>query len=161
LKSDFERNRLVSGARFRRVAAAMIASWDIGAALSKQRYPKRLGERPRNRSAGQKDGYRWPSYGWGPQLKRKPPRDISGSGLAQYSRGWFCLLGTWRRLSRSGFSPVAMSTRDFNLASWLDRALGVRLHVGFPSGRLINSNVATWVLSNQDSSVAPQTLQDA
>jgi hypothetical protein len=27
----------------------MIASWDIG-----QRYPKRLGERPRNRSAGQR-----------------------------------------------------------------------------------------------------------
>jgi hypothetical protein len=32
---------------------------------------------------------------------------------------------------------------------------------GFPSGRLTSSNVATWVLSNQDSSVAPQTLQDA
>jgi hypothetical protein len=32
---------------------------------------------------------------------------------------------------------------------------------GFPSGRLNSSNVATWVLSNQDSSVAPQTLQDA
>ncbi len=31
---------------------------------------------------------------------------------------------------------------------------------GFPSGRLNSSNVATWVLSNQDSSVAPQTLQD-
>src|SRR6266478_496166 len=31
----------------------------------------------------------------------------------------------------------------------------------FPSGRLTSSNVATWVLSNQDSSVAPQTLQDA
>ena len=29
---------------------------------------------------------------------------------------------------------------------------------GFPSGRLTSSNVATWVLSNQDSSVAPQTL---
>jgi hypothetical protein len=49
LKSDLERNRLVSGARFRRVAAAMIASWDMG-----QRFPKRLGERPRNRSAGQR-----------------------------------------------------------------------------------------------------------
>jgi hypothetical protein len=32
---------------------------------------------------------------------------------------------------------------------------------GFPSGRLTSSNVAAWVLSNQDSSVAPQTLQDA
>ena len=32
---------------------------------------------------------------------------------------------------------------------------------GFPSGRLTSSNAATWVLSNQDSSVAPQTSQDA
>jgi hypothetical protein len=31
---------------------------------------------------------------------------------------------------------------------------------GFPSGHLTSSNVATWVLSIQDSSVAPQTLQD-
>jgi hypothetical protein len=36
-----------------------------------------------------------------------------------------------------------------------------RVHTGFRSGRLTNSNVATWVLSNQDSNVAPQTLQDA
>jgi hypothetical protein len=36
-----------------------------------------------------------------------------------------------------------------------------RVHTGFRSGRLTSSNVATWVLSNQDSSVAPQTLQDA
>jgi hypothetical protein len=36
-----------------------------------------------------------------------------------------------------------------------------RFHAGFLSGRLTSSNVATWVLSNQDSSVAPQTLQDA
>ena len=32
---------------------------------------------------------------------------------------------------------------------------------GFPSGRLTSTNVATWVLSNQDSRVAPQTLRDA
>ena len=32
---------------------------------------------------------------------------------------------------------------------------------GCPSGRLTSSNVATWVLSNQDSRVAPQTLRDA
>ena len=32
---------------------------------------------------------------------------------------------------------------------------------GFSSGRLTSTNVATWVLSNQDSNVAPQTLQDA
>src|SRR5258708_13847067 len=32
--------------------------------------------------------------------------------------------------------------------------------MGFRSGRLTSSNVATWVLSNQDSNVAPQTLQE-
>ena len=32
---------------------------------------------------------------------------------------------------------------------------------GFPSGRLTSSNKARWVLSSQDSSVAPQTSQDA
>lgn len=42
-------------------------------------------------------------------------------------------------------------------AQWV--ALG--LYAGFLSGRLTSSNVATWVLSNQDSNVAPQTLQDA
>jgi hypothetical protein len=36
LKSDPERNRLVSGARFRQVAAATIASWNIGVAFSKE-----------------------------------------------------------------------------------------------------------------------------
>jgi hypothetical protein len=36
-----------------------------------------------------------------------------------------------------------------------------RLHSGVPSGRLTNSNMATWVLSSQDSSVSPQTLQFA
>src|SRR6266404_6676485 len=35
-----------------------------------------------------------------------------------------------------------------------------RVHTGFRSGRLTSSNVATWVLSNQDSNVAPQTLQE-
>ena len=110
------------------------------------------------------DGCRWPSYGWGPQLKRNRHGvfldrvwpNIRGDGFVCLELG-----DDVGYLSGSGFSPVAMSTRDFNLASWLDRAFGVRLHVGFPSGRLTNSNVATWVLSNQDSSVAPQTLQDA
>jgi hypothetical protein len=37
----------------------------------------------------------------------------------------------------------------------------VRLHAGFPSGRLTSSNVGTWVVPNQDSSVVPQTLQHA
>ena len=36
-----------------------------------------------------------------------------------------------------------------------------RLHSGVPSGRLTNSNMATWVFSNQDSSVSPQTVQFA
>jgi hypothetical protein len=40
------------------------------------------------------------------------------------------------------------------------RPLG-RAHAGFLSGRLTSSNVGTCVLSNQDSNVAPQTLQDA
>jgi hypothetical protein len=41
-------------------------------------------------------------------------------------------------------------------------ALGpLGVHTGFRSGRLTSSNVATWVLSNQDSTVAPQTLQVA
>src|SRR5674476_1530134 len=37
----------------------------------------------------------------------------------------------------------------------------VGFHTGFPSRRFISSNVETWVLFNQDSSIAPQTLQDA
>jgi hypothetical protein len=37
----------------------------------------------------------------------------------------------------------------------------MRLHSGVPSGRLTNSNMATWVFSSQDSSVSPQTLQFA
>ncbi len=65
-------------------------------------------------------------------------------------------------LSRSGFSPVAMSQWiQFGELVGVPGAFGVRLQLGFASGRLTNSNVATWVLSNQDSSVAPQTLQDA
>ena len=38
---------------------------------------------------------------------------------------------------------------------------GTGLHAAFPSGCLISWNVATWILSIQDSSTAPQTLQDA
>jgi len=44
---------------------------------------------------------------------------------------------------------------------FLQNDIRVRLHRGFPSGRLTSSNVPTWVLSNQDSKIAPQTLQDA
>src|SRR5712671_6866318 len=40
------------------------------------------------------------------------------------------------------------------------RPLG-RVHAGFLSGRLTSSNAGTCVLSNHDSNVAPQTLQDA
>jgi hypothetical protein len=34
-------------------------------------------------------------------------------------------------------------------------------YLGVSSGRLTNSNMATWVFSSQDSSVSPQTLQFA
>ena len=34
------------------------------------------------------------------------------------------------------------------------------VHAGLPSGRLTSSNVATWVLSIQDSNTAPQISQD-
>jgi hypothetical protein len=46
-------------------------------------------------------------------------------------------------------------------AQWAALGLWGWIHAGFLSGRLTSSNVATWVLSNQDSNVAPQTLQDA
>jgi hypothetical protein len=39
------------------------------------------------------------------------------------------------------------------------RAFGA-VHTGFRSGRVTNSNMATWVLSTQDSSVFLQTVQD-
>lgn len=47
-------------------------------------------------------------------------------------------------------------------ASWLRSRgrLGWLVIAGFPSGRLTSSNVATWVLSAQDSNTAPQTSQD-
>jgi hypothetical protein len=49
-----------------------------------------------------------------------------------------------------------------DVVSWLG-SLGrlVVSHSGFLPGRLTSSNVATWVLSTQDSSIAPQTLQVA
>jgi hypothetical protein len=43
----------------------------------------------------------------------------------------------------------------------IPRVFGVRFHAGFLSGRLTSANVATWVLSNQDSNTAPHTSQDA
>jgi hypothetical protein len=45
-------------------------------------------------------------------------------------------------------------------AGWVPGVL-VMVYTGFLSGFLSNSNVAAWVLPNQDSNTAPQTLQDA
>ena len=59
----------------------------------------------------------------------------------------------------SGICPARYP--QFSELVGVPRALGVRFQVGFLSGRLTSSNVATWVLSNHDSSVAPQTSQDA
>jgi hypothetical protein len=42
----------------------------------------------------------------------------------------------------------------------VDETLG-RVHTGFRSARVTSSNMATWVLSTHDSSVSPQTAQDA
>src|SRR5882672_4776741 len=41
------------------------------------------------------------------------------------------------------------------------RAFGVASHSGFLSGRSISSYEGTWVLSDQDSNAAPQTVQTA
>src|SRR6266853_5480679 len=57
--------------------------------------------------------------------------------------------------------PLAQSRNETN-SSWVNGGAGAipRISAGFPSGRLTSSNVATWVLSNQDSNTAPQTSQD-
>jgi hypothetical protein len=44
---------------------------------------------------------------------------------------------------------------------WVSQGVWGGYSLGFPSGRLISSNMATWVLSSQDSSVSPQTVQSA
>ena len=100
-----------------------------------------------------------------------------------------CMYPSWisRSLCSAGIflciKPLAQSRNETN-SSWVKRRRQIGAHSpnmrlrrcrssqsschnqtdplpGFPSGRLTSSNVATWVLSNQDSSVAPQTLQDA
>ena len=57
--------------------------------------------------------------------------------------------------------PLAQSRNETN-SSWVNCGAGAipRICAGFPSGRLTSSNMATWVLSNQDSITAPQTSQD-
>src|SRR5713226_4430855 len=57
--------------------------------------------------------------------------------------------------------PLAQSRNETN-SSWVNGGAGAipRICAGFPSGRSTSSNVATWVLSNQDSNTAPQTSQD-
>ena len=49
---------------------------------------------------------------------------------------------------------------DYLLAK-VPRAFGVATHTGFLSGRSISSYEGTWVLSDHDSSAAPQTVQTA
>ena len=100
-----------------------------------------------------------------------------------------CMYPSWinRSLCSAGIvrciKPLAQSRNETN-SSWVKRRRQIGAHSpnmrlrrcrssqsschnqtdplpGFSSGRLTSSNVATWVLSNQDSSVAPQTLQDA
>jgi hypothetical protein len=90
-----------------------------------------------------------------------------------------CMYPSWisRSLCSAGIvrcvKPLAQSRNETN-SSWVNGAdksgfifqicaSGAAAQASQPatSGRLNSSNVATWVLSNQDSSVAPQTLQDA
>jgi len=78
-----------------------------------------------------------------------------------------CMYPSWisRSLCSAGIArcikPLAQSCNETN-SSWVNGGAGAipRICAGFPSGRLTSSNVATWVLSNQDSSTAPQTSQD-
>jgi hypothetical protein len=56
--------------------------------------------------------------------------------------------------------PMMLSFEAASVGPTAQGLLG-RVHSGLRSGRMTSSNVATWVLSNQDSNVAPQTLQDA
>jgi hypothetical protein len=56
--------------------------------------------------------------------------------------------------------PMMLSFEAASVGPTAQGPLG-RGHSGLRSGRMTSSNVATRVLSNQDSNVAPQTLQDA
>ncbi len=83
-----------------------------------------------------------------------------------------CMYPSWisRSLCSAGIArcikPLLQSRNETN-SSWVNGGGGggagaiPRICAGFPSGRLTSSNSGTWVLSNQDSSLAPQTLQDA
>jgi len=80
-----------------------------------------------------------------------------------------CMYPSWisRSLCSTGIArcvkPLAQSRNETN-SSWVNGGgAGAipRICANSSSGRLISSNVATWVLSNQDSNVAPQTSQDA
>ena len=78
-----------------------------------------------------------------------------------------CMYPSWisRSLCSAGIArcikPLAQSRNETN-SSWVNGGAGAipRICAGFPSGRLTSSNVATWVLSIQDSNTAPQTSQD-
>jgi hypothetical protein len=80
-----------------------------------------------------------------------------------------CMYPSWisRSLCSTGIArcikPLAQSRNETN-SSWVNGGgAGAipRICASFSSGRLTSSNVATWVLSNQDSNTAPQTSQDA
>lgn len=80
-----------------------------------------------------------------------------------------CMYPSWisRSLCSTGIArcikPLAQARNETN-SSWVNGGgAGAipRICVSFSSGRLISSNVATWVLSNQDCNTAPQTPQDA
>jgi hypothetical protein len=74
-----------------------------------------------------------------------------------------CSLDSDTVTNAASASVVGMVDRFPMMLSFEDASVGRprRAHTGFRCGRLTSSNVATWVLSTQDSSVAPQTLQDA
>jgi hypothetical protein len=80
-----------------------------------------------------------------------------------------CMYPSWisRSLCSTGIArcikPLVHSRNETN-SSWVNGGgAGAipRICASFSSGRLTSSNVATWVLSNQDSNTAPQTSQDA
>jgi len=70
--------------------------------------------------------------------------------------------GLYVWLGLPGASKPLLQSRNETNSSWVNGGAGAipRICAGFPSGRLTSSNVATWVLSNQDSNTAPQTSQD-
>jgi hypothetical protein len=60
---------------------------------------------------------------------------------AAHNRTWIQALG----------GAISSGTTAFRVAN----------HTGFPSGRLTSSNEGTWMLSHNDSSIAPQTVRTA